>query len=48
MLQLHREVTPIIKLHENGSASTAHSIKKLAKDTKNLKKAFTQIQKTSK
>jgi hypothetical protein len=30
------------------STSIAHSIKKLAKETKNLKKAFTQLQKTSK
>jgi hypothetical protein len=28
------------------SASIAHSVKKLAKDTKNLKKAFTQLQET--
>jgi hypothetical protein len=33
---------------DNDSASIVHSIKKLAKDTKNLKKAFTQLQKTSK
>jgi hypothetical protein len=34
--------------NDNDSASIAQSIKKLAKDTKNLKKAFTQLQKTSK
>jgi hypothetical protein len=33
--------------NDNDSASIAQSIKKLAKDTKNLKKAFTQLQKTS-
>jgi hypothetical protein len=33
---------------DNDSASIVHSIKKLTKDTKNLKKAFTQLQKTSK
>jgi hypothetical protein len=32
---------------DDDSASIAQSIKKLAKDTKNLKKAFTQLQKTS-
>jgi hypothetical protein len=31
--------------NDNNSASIAQSIKKLAKDTKNLKKAFTQLQK---
>jgi hypothetical protein len=34
--------------NDDESASIAQSIKKLAKDTKNLKKAFTQLQKTSK
>jgi hypothetical protein len=34
--------------NDDDSASIAQSIKKLAKDTKNLKKAFTQLQKTSK
>jgi hypothetical protein len=34
--------------NDKDSASIAQSIKKLAKDTKNLKKAFTQLQKTSK
>jgi hypothetical protein len=29
-------------VNDNSSASIAHSIKKLAKETKNLKKAFTQ------
>jgi hypothetical protein len=33
---------------DNASASIVHSIKKLPKDTKNLKKAFTQLQKTGK
>jgi hypothetical protein len=33
--------------NDDDSASIAQSIKKLAKDTKNLKKAFTQFQKTS-
>jgi hypothetical protein len=33
--------------NDNDSASIAQSIKKLTKDTKNLKKAFTQLQKTS-
>jgi hypothetical protein len=33
--------------NNNNSASIAQSIKKLAKDTKNLKKAFTQFQKTT-
>jgi hypothetical protein len=33
---------------DNDSASIAHSIKKIAKDTKNLKKAITQLQKTGK
>jgi hypothetical protein len=33
---------------DNDSASIVHSIKKLTKDTKTLKKAFTQLQKTSK
>jgi hypothetical protein len=33
--------------HDDDSASIAQSIKKLAKDTKNLKKAFTQLQKTT-
>jgi uncharacterized protein YodC (DUF2158 family) len=32
---------------DDDSASIAQSVKKLAKDTKNLKKAFTQLQKTS-
>jgi hypothetical protein len=32
---------------DNDSAKIVHSIKKLAKDTKNLKKAFTQLQKTT-
>jgi hypothetical protein len=31
----------------SASIGLAHSIKKLAKETKNLKKAFTQLQKTS-
>jgi hypothetical protein len=55
MLQLQQEGTPIIKLHKNGnvtkdddSASIVHRVKKLAKDTKNLKKVFTQLQKTGK
>jgi hypothetical protein len=34
--------------NDDDSASIAHSIKKLAKDMKNLKKAFTQLQKTGK
>jgi hypothetical protein len=34
--------------NENDSASIAQSIKKLAKDNKKLKKAFTQLQKTTK
>jgi hypothetical protein len=34
-------------MHDD-STSIAHSMKKLAKDTKNLKKAFTQLQKTGK
>jgi hypothetical protein len=34
--------------NDDDSASIARSVKKLAKDTKNLKKAFTQLQKTSK
>jgi hypothetical protein len=34
--------------NDDDSASIAHSIKKLAKHTKNLKKAFTQLQKTGK
>jgi hypothetical protein len=34
--------------NDDGSASIAQSIKKLAMDTKNVKKAFTQLQKTSK
>jgi hypothetical protein len=34
--------------NDNDSASIAQSIKKLTKNTKNLKKAFTQLQKTSK
>ncbi len=33
--------------NDDDSASIAQSIKKLAKDTKNLKKAFTQLQKTT-
>jgi hypothetical protein len=33
---------------DDDSASIVHGIKRLAKDTKNLKKAFTQLQKTSK
>jgi hypothetical protein len=33
--------------NDNDSASIAQSIKKLAKDTKNMKKAFTELQKTS-
>jgi hypothetical protein len=33
---------------DDDSASIAHRVKKLAKDTKNLKKAFTQLQKTGK
>jgi hypothetical protein len=33
---------------DDDNASIVHSIKKLAKDTKNLKKAFTQLQKTGK
>ena len=33
--------------NDDDSTSIAQSIKKLAKDTKNLKKAFTQLQKTS-
>jgi hypothetical protein len=33
--------------NDDNSASIAQSIKKLAKDTKNLKKAFTQLQKTN-
>jgi hypothetical protein len=32
---------------DNESTSIAQSVKKLAKDTKNLKKAFTQLQKTN-
>jgi hypothetical protein len=32
----------------HSSASIAHSMKKLTKDIKNWKKAFTQLQKTSK
>jgi hypothetical protein len=50
MLQLRREGSSIIKLHKSGndnSASIVQSVKKLAKDTKNLKKAFTQLQKTN-
>jgi hypothetical protein len=34
--------------NDDDSTSIAQSIKKLAKDTKNLKKAFTQLQKTNK
>jgi hypothetical protein len=34
--------------NDDDSISFVQSIKKLAKDTKNLKKAFTQLQKTSK
>jgi hypothetical protein len=34
--------------NDNKGTSIAQSIKKLAKDTKNLKKAFTQLQKTTK
>jgi hypothetical protein len=34
--------------NDDNSASIAQSVKKLAKDTKNLKKAFTQLQKTNK
>jgi hypothetical protein len=34
--------------NDDDSTSIAQSIKKLAKDTKNLKKAFTQLQKTTK
>jgi hypothetical protein len=34
--------------NDDDSASIAQSIKKLAKDTKNLKKAFAQLQKTTK
>jgi hypothetical protein len=33
---------------DDDSTSIVHSIKKLAKDTKNLNKAFTQLQKTAK
>jgi hypothetical protein len=33
--------------NDDDSASIAQSVKKLAKDTKNLKKAFTQLQKTN-
>jgi hypothetical protein len=33
---------------DNESTRVVHSIKKLVKDTKNLKKAFTQLQKTGK
>jgi hypothetical protein len=33
--------------NDDDIASIAPSVKKLAKDTKNLKKAFTQLQKTS-
>jgi hypothetical protein len=33
--------------NDDDSASIAQSVKKLAKDTKNLKKAFTQLQKTT-
>jgi hypothetical protein len=33
--------------NDDNSASIAQSVKKLAKDTKNLKKAFTQLQKTT-
>jgi hypothetical protein len=33
--------------NDDDSASIAQSVKKLAKDTRNLKKAFTQLQKTS-
>jgi hypothetical protein len=36
----------LLKQGDN-STSIAQSIKKLAKDTKNLKKAFTKLQKTS-
>jgi hypothetical protein len=34
--------------NDDNSASIGQSIKKLAKDTKNLKKASTQLQKTTK
>jgi hypothetical protein len=34
--------------NDDDSASIVQSINKLAKDTKNLKKAFTQLQKTTK
>jgi hypothetical protein len=34
--------------NDDDSTSIVQSIKKLAKDTKNLKKAFTQLQKTNK
>jgi hypothetical protein len=38
--------TAVVK--DDDSTSIVHSIKKLAKDTKNLNKAFTQLQKTGK
>jgi hypothetical protein len=38
----------LLKQSNDDSTSIAQSIKKLAKDTKNLKKAFTKLQKTSK
>jgi hypothetical protein len=34
--------------NDDNSTSIVHSVKKLTKETKNLKKAFTQLQKTSK
>jgi hypothetical protein len=40
--------TKVAITNEDDSASIVQSVKKLAKDTKNLKKAFTQLQKTSK
>ena len=39
--------TKVAITNEDDSASIVQSVKKLAKDTKNLKKAFTQLQKTS-
>jgi hypothetical protein len=39
--------TKVAIANDDDSASIAQSVKKLAKDTKNLKKAFTQLQKTS-
>jgi hypothetical protein len=53
MLQLWQEGHPSSSCtkaavpNDDDSASIAQSIKKLAKDTKNLKKAFTQLQKTT-